>query len=131
MGPRGVCAPLLQLPFHLSGYRTAPVYCLSQGWVVSGLGSVCLSPSTPPRLALLQTQAVRSAHCQDSTHTLGKGTSDNGIRGQTPVLLLERSGEGYQSTVRSRRGSVFLAPLLRLLWGESGHPKICLFFGHE
>lgn len=75
------------------------------------LGNLCSVSQYSCLQALLQTRAVCSAHCQHThTHThartLAKGTSDNGIHGQTPVQLLERPEERLPGQVRSRLDSL-------------------------
>lgn len=99
-------APLLQLPLGLSCCLPVSMFFFffpSQSRATSGPCSMIyhLSPSIPLWQTFPQTQTVCSAHCQDNTHILAKGTSDTGSCGQTPWCRWE----GIRRDSRARLGA--------------------------
>lgn len=98
-------APVAPVPFCCSALQTVPMprffprasaNAPSQSRATSGpcLMSHRLSPSIPLWQTSPQTQTVCSAHCQDNTHTLAKGTSDNG----TATTAQPAAGQAHGGT---------------------------------
>lgn len=122
---------LVQLPLDLSCYQCFLCFPelgnLWPSFTVPRSLSQHSSPASPPT----NTGSV-FCPCQDNTHTLAKGTSDNGCMANPQGYRWE--GLRRDSGQERRQGSLLLAPQLRPLQGGSGHQKIhlsLLCVGHE
>lgn len=142
-------APAASVPLCRSVLRPVPMpkffprasaNALPQSGATSGpcLMSHRLSPSIPLWPTGPQTQTVCSAHCQGNTHTLAKGTSDNGIatkaqpaagkaHGGTPGLgqeRVERSAASSSAQVTPGRARPPENSRLCCLWTMSEPPYL-------